>query len=339
MRETRPIIRVYEPGKKPNKFKVTNKEHPLIDEVSTTEFMFGQTDLSSETLLTNYLYTNPFLYNPETTNVVVHSIEDFMIAVKSDNIALGDVVRNPKYSPHQRKKIINKAFKNWRKEYLVKKNQTFKENDKVVEIIGEISYLDYSWKTKLIIGLIFVLLLFLVVTDSLIWNLIKQGSFGYLFYNSLVMMYENMNWLKLLGNIGIYLSLILIFYSTIYSFIIRDFRKNYKLAQSFLTNSEVTISREFNKKYRKARKYYVKRVNNKKYPFFPPLSIEEVQEGKVNITIFNEICKATIDRAYIVKKSKPYITAMKKILQFSGFACAGIIVVMSIYNLIINIFI
>src|SRR5690606_32470412 len=119
-----------------------------------------------------------------------------------------DVVRNPKYSPHQRKKIINKAFKNWRKEYLVKKNQTFKENDKVVEIIGEISYLDYSWKTKLIIGLIFVLLLFLVVTDSLIWNLIKQGSFGYLFYNSLVMMYENMNWLKLLGNIGIYLSLI-----------------------------------------------------------------------------------------------------------------------------------
>lgn len=333
-----PEIRVYEPGSKPNKFKVTDKEHPLIDEIAASDISFGKSDMSSDTLLNNYLHTNPFLHNPQTNNVIVHSIEDFIISTKHEEIAFGDVLRNPKFNPKQRKKIIKKAFKNWKKEYILKKNKTFKENDKVVEVIGEISYLEYSWKAKLILGLTFLVLLFLVITDSVVWNALKQVNFGYIIYKSVVQMYQNISWLKIVGNIGIYLSLILIFYSSIYSYIIKDFRKNYKLAQSFLTSSEVTISREFNKKYNKARRYYLKRVNDKKYPYFPPLDIDEVQEGIMNITIFNEICKATIDRAYVVKKSKPYITAFNAALRFSGYACAVIIVVMSLYNIILNIF-
>ena len=54
-------------------------------------------------------------------------------------------------------------------------------------------------------------------------------------------MYQNFSWLKIVGNVGIYISLTLIFYSTIYSFIIKDFRKNYKLAQDFLTSSEYLL--------------------------------------------------------------------------------------------------
>lgn len=332
-----PVIKVYEPGNK-NKFKITNTDHPLIDEIAASETLFQSSDMSSETLLTNYLHTNPFLYNPQINNIKVHSIEDFIISVKREQIALGDLIRNPKYTPKQRKKYINKAFKTWKKEYILKKNTAFRENDKVVEVIGEISYLEYSWKAKLIIIISFILLLLFVVTDSIIWNSFKQGSFGYSLYISIVNMYNNMSWLKVVGNLGIYLTLILIFYSGIYSFIIKDFKKNYKLAQSFLSNSEGSISREFNKKYRKSRRYYLKRVNNKKYPYFPPLGIEEVQEGKMNITIFNEICKATIDRAYIVKKTKPYITAFKVILQISGIACLVVILGMSLYSIFITLF-
>ena len=58
----------------------------------------------------------------------------------------------------------------------------------------------------------------------------------------------------------------------------------------------------------------------------------------MNIKIFNEICKATIDRAYVVKKSKPYINSFKMLLQITGFVSAGIIVVMTLYNVILNIF-
>lgn len=336
MREMEPVVKVYELNN--NKFQLSKKEHPLLDEITSTEFTFSKNDLTGESVYTNFLYTNPFLYNPDTTDVIVHSIEDFMVDIKSEKIAFGDVIRNPRFKPKQRKKIIKNAFKSWKEDYLFKKNQTFKENDKVVEIIGELKFFEYSWKTKLIIALVFLLLLFLVVTDSFVWNQLKQFNIGYIVYKSITKMYEDTIWLKIVGNVGIYVNLVLIFYSSIYAFIIRDFKNNYKLAQSFLNSSEKTISREFNRKFQKAKKYYLKRVNNKKYPFFPPLSIEEVQEGKMNITIFNEICKATIDRAYVVKKTKPFIKALNIILQFSGFASLGIILSMSIYNIILNIF-
>lgn len=333
-----PVIRVFEPGSKPTKYKQTEKDHPLIDEIAASEFMFPNRDMNSDSMLNNYLRGNPFLYNPTIDNVAVSSIEDFIIKTKREEMAFGDVLRNPKYTPRQRKKIINKAFKNWKDEYTLKKNKTFKENDKVIEVIGDISYLEYSWKAKLILLITFVVLLFLVITDSAIWNIIKQGSLGYSIYTSIVEMYVKMNWLKIVGNVGIYLCLVLIFYSSIYSFVIKDFRKNYKLAQDFLTNSEVSISREFKKKYNKARRYYLKRIDNKKYPFFPPLGIEEVQEGKMNITIFNEICKVTIDRAYIVKKSKPYFSAFNAALRFLGYASAVIIVALSLYSIVLSIF-
>ncbi len=336
MRE--PVIRIFEPGSKPKKYKQSDKDHPMIDEVATSEFMFPNMDSSSDTVLNNYLRGNPFLYNPKTDTVVVNSLEDFIIKAKKEEIAFGDVLRNPKYSPHRRKRIIKTAFKNWKNEYNQKKNQTFKENDKVIEVIGDISYLEYSWKAKLVLLITFIVLLFLAVTDSALWNLIKQGTFGYTIYSSLVQMYTNMYWLKIVGNVGVYLCLFLIFYSSIYSYVIKDFRKNYKLAQSFLTNSEASISRDFKKKYNKARRYYLKRINNKKYPYFPPLGIEEVQEGKMNITIFNEICKVTIDRAYVVKRSKPYFSAVNTTLRFLGYGCALVLVVMSLYNIIINIF-
>lgn len=336
MRE--PVIRIYEPGKKPTKFIPSTKDHPLIDEIASGENLFANSDQSSDTVLNNYLRGNPFLYNPKTDNVVVSSLEDFIIKAKKEEMAFGDVIRNPKFSPKQRKKIIKKAFISWKKEYTEKKNQTFKENDKVIEVIGDISYLEYTIKAKLLLIFIFILLLFLVVTDSALWELIKQKTFGYTIYMSITQMYGKMNWLKIVGNVGVYACLVLIFYSSIYSFIIKDFRKNYKLAQAFLTNSEVSISRDFKKKYNKAKRYYLKRINNKKYPFFPPLNIEEVQEGKMNITIFNEICKATIDRAYVVKKSKPYFSALNNILKFLGYGCAIIIVALSLYSIIINIF-
>ncbi len=333
-----PIIKVYEPGDKPNKFKVSEKDHPLLSEIGADEPLFKSSDSSGESMLTNFLHGNPFLYNPETTEIKVYSLEDFIVKVKDQEYAFGDIIRNPKFSQRQRKKIIKKTFTNWKKEYTTKKNIVFKENDKVLEVIGDISYIEYSWKAKLLLAAIFLTLLFLVITNSFVWNAFQKTSLGYFIHSGLVDMYSKMNWLSIVGNLGIYLSLILIFYSGIYTYIIKDFRKNYALAQSFLTNSEGTITRDFNKKYRKARKYYLEKVNTKKHPYYPPLHIEEVQEGKMNITIFNEICKVTVDRAYVVKKSKPYIRAAKLILEYSTYACSIVIVAMSLYSIIVKLF-
>ena len=45
---------------------------------------------------------------------------------------------------------------------------------------------------------------------------IKEGSFGYVIYKSITLMYEN-DVVKIVGNLGIYLTLILIFHSSIYA--------------------------------------------------------------------------------------------------------------------------
>ncbi len=335
---SKPMIRVYELDKKGKKYLVSKEDHPLLDETGPKEPVYKSSDMSSESLLTHYLHGNPFLYNPETAEVEVSSLEDFIIYVKGEPYAFGDTIRNPKFTKRQRKKLIKKSFSDWKKEYTTKKNVVFKENDKVIEVIGDISYIEYTWKSKILIGTIFILLLFLVITNSFVWDVFKKTSLGYYMHSGLVSMYQDMNWLVLVGNIGIYVSLSLIFFSIIYSYIIKDFRKNYALAQSFLTNSETTISKDFKKKYRKARRYYLKRLNTEKHRFYPPIYIEDVQEGKMNITIFDEICKATVDRAYVVKKSKPYITTLKLLLEFASYGSSLVIVVMSLYSLIVKLF-
>jgi len=313
--------------------KKVESEHPLIEEISQTEYRFTE-----DATHVNYLEGNPFLYDPVITNKLVSSLEDFLIEVDDEKIAFGDVLRNPKFKPRKRYKIVRKTFKAWKKDYQIKKKQAFSENEKVVQIIGELSYLNYSWKLKLAIYLIFILMLFLVVTDSTLWLFLKGKSFGYLVYKSLNTMYQNKSYLKIVGNFGIYITLILIIYSSIYSFVIRNFQKNYKIAKSFLNNSERTINKEFKRKYTKAKRYYLKRINSKKYPFFPPLRIEEVQEGKMSIKIFNDICKVTIDRAYRIKKTKPILKFLNILLQSLGFACFIVILAMSIYNIFLNIF-
>lgn len=330
-------IQVYEPGKKPNRFKVSTKDHPLIDEMGAAEELF-KSDLSGESALQNYLHSNPFLYNPELNPLIVYSIEDFIVHYKYEKYALGDVIRNPKFTIRQRKKIVKRSFGDWKKEYNLKKNKAFKENDKVIEVIGDVTYIEYTFIQKILLLLVFIGLLFLVVTDSLIWSWIKTGGFGYNIYQTIYNMYIDMPWLKIVGNVGIYLSLLLIFFSIIYTIIIKDFRKNYALAQSFLTNSESSISRDFNKKYKKARRYYLKRVDNVKHPYFPPLEMEEVQEGKMNITIFKDICDSIIDRAYKIKKMKPYIVFLKKIIEYSTYASAITVLALSLYSMVLKIF-
>lgn len=111
MREKEPVIKIYELNKG-NKFKETNKEHPLLDEITSTEFAFANHDLTGESLLTNYLHTNPFLYNPETTDVVVHSIEDFMIEVKREKMAFGDVLEILSLNQNKERKLLNVPLKN-----------------------------------------------------------------------------------------------------------------------------------------------------------------------------------------------------------------------------------
>lgn len=293
---------------------------------------------NADPVKTSFLRGNPFMYNPETALYKITSLEEYLIPVKKSEIAFGDAIRNPQLSESKRKKLIKKAFKIWNKDYLKQKAIAFTENDKIVEVIGEVSYLKFSWKSRILLYALFVFSLLMMGVNSRIWEFFARSGIGTYFHNLLLDLYQRFGWLKTIGSFSIYIILLSIFYASVYSIISRDFAKNYRLAQSYLDRSEKTISRSYRSRWKKARKYYLSFIRKKNNLYFPPLEISSVQEGQVNIAIFKEICQVLVDRAYKFKKSKPFIIAFRNIFIFLSIGLAATLFAFLIYGLILFIF-
>lgn len=326
-----------------NKHKVSPKYYIYDDSEGNGRFVETTYEdesfvVEADPLKTEYLRTNPFLYNPEKAKFPIFSIEDFLIKVGKEEMAFGDAIRNSEFSLLKRRRIVKKAFRTWNKSYSMAKTATFSESDKMVEVIGEVSALKFSWKLKLILCLLFVLTLFLSEINSYLWQSFALTRFGNYFHNVLFNMYSENIWLKTVGNLTVYIILFTIFYSSFYSMISRDFSRNYRLAQKYLDSSERSISRSYKKRWKNARRYYLKALRSYKTPYFPPLNIEEIQEGELNIDVFKQICQVLVDRAYKYKKSKPVLNVLKTVLMFLSISGSGTILVFTVFNMILSIF-
>lgn len=322
-----PKYYVYNPDGKQKKFVETSA-------IDIPDFVGPQIDPAKQ----RFLKTNPFLYNPETADFPVLSIEDFLVKVGKNEIALGDVIRNPEISYSKRRRIIKNAFRLWNKDYNNKKNSAFIDNERTVEVISEVTSLKFSWKSKLLLAVLLFFTVFMIGFNSYLWDKFSLTIVGNYFYLVINRMYTATAWLRVVGNLSVYLILITIFYSLIYNLISKDFSKNYRLAKTYLDRSENNISQSYKKRWRKARSYYLRAIKKHKNLYFPPLDIGSVQEGQMNIAIFQQICQSLIDRAYKYKKTKPIIKFFKHTLMILCIAGAGTLFIFLIYNIILSIF-
>ncbi|MCK9536466.1 MAG: hypothetical protein M0R05_02560 [Bacilli bacterium] len=281
---------------------------------------------------------NPFLYNPENSGVEVYSIEDFLIMYKKKEVILGEIIRNPDYSLKSRKNILKKAFRNWHKAYTKKKKQVFRDNFRTIEVVKGIGNVKFPLYIELIIWLMLTAMIFILGTNSPLWNKIVQGKFGLFLQTTLNTMYGSSPWLKSIGHITIYLLFVLVFYSLFFRVIVHDYKLYYRKTQNYLENSESQINREYKKKRKNAYKYYLRHLRKKSNPYYPPLDIKEVQEGKVNITIFNIVSKATVNKSYYLMKIEPFLKTIKVILLFLSIAGLILVYGYSIVSLIIAAF-
>jgi hypothetical protein len=302
------------------------KSKGIFDSNPSGTFTDAQTATNNQDQLkVQFLKGNPFMYNPKTSAYSISSFEEYFIKVRKDEYPLGDIVRNPNIVKRKKKTYLKKAFQRWDKEYNTQKKSVFKESDKTIEVIGDVNFMSISIGTKLMIIGLFILMIFVVSLQSYLWEKISSGSFGYRIYQSLVITFSSTSWLKLVANITIYVLVLFVFYATIYSMVSKDFVKTHKLAVDYLKSSEKTISKQYKKKYRKAYSYYMQVANAKK-KFYPPLDMAVVEEGQVNITVFEQIRKAAIDRAYNLKKRRPLYVGLKNIfLLLSAGGCATVI--------------
>jgi hypothetical protein len=315
-----------------NSYEIVNGKYIKVDSSSENQYINGL-----DTLKASILRENPFNYNSSKSVVQVYSIEDFLISVNKVEMSLGDVIRNPDFPNGRRKRIIKKAFKSWNKEYLKKKNFAFKESEKNIAVIEDMSYPKLKFRTLIILAFLLAFLLF-IGGSSRLWDSFALSSVGNYFKLTIDSMYNDFPWLRIIGNVAIYLTILLIFYSTFFSNFSRKFTKDYKMAQTFLNSSETTISKDYKKKYKKARRYYLKAINNSKKPYFPPLEIKEIEEGMVSIAVFKEVSQKTVDRAYRFKKIKPIIIGIKNILFGLSLIGGAGMLGMLLYKVVISFF-
>lgn len=268
---------------------------------------------------------NPFLYNAERSGTEVYSIEDFLVTYKKREYLLGDIIRNARFPLRVRKKVFKKTFRLWRRDYVKKKKQVFRENFRTVEVVKSIGNIKLPFYIELAIWAMFAAMIFIAGIDSPLWQKIARGRFGMFLREALDAMYASAPWLGIVANISIYLLIVLIIHSLFFRIIIKDYRKYYREANDYLTRSETQINREYKKKRKKAYKYYMRYLKKKSTPYYPPLDINEIQEGEVNIEVFDIVSKATVNRSYRLMKAEPALKVIKSILLI--LSIVGLVVV------------
>ncbi|MGD9604799.1 MAG: hypothetical protein AB7V00_01425 [Bacilli bacterium] len=313
--------------------KVSSKQKDDAVNISSSQIQLNNQD----TAKVQFLKTNPFMYNSKTSAYQISSLEEFLVKVRKEDYALGDIARNPEFSKSKKRRLVKKAFKDWDKEYSTQKKNVFKESDKTIEVIGDVNFMNIQFGTKLLIVGLFLLMIFVISLDSYIWNKISQGNFGFRIHQSLMDLFNATSWLKLVANITVYILVLFIFYATIYSMVSMDFVKDHKLAVDYLKKSEKTINRDYKKKFQKARSYYLRIITSKKR-YNPPYDIKNVEEGHVNITTFDNIRKVAIDRAYTLKKRRPLYVGLKNIFLFLSVGGSLTVIGYALFKVVISLF-
>ncbi|HHZ17943.1 MAG TPA: hypothetical protein GX390_01525 [Acholeplasmataceae bacterium] len=318
-RPEKPNISVYELDAS-GKYVKSRESEPAI---AVQDSAIVTSEMSEEKA--RILRGNPFMYNPETSAVSVYSLEDFLVTYKKKEYVLGDVIRNPAFPLRIRRKIFKKNFKAWHKDYVKNKRRVFRENYRTVEVVKSIGNVKFSIYVELAIWAMLVAMVFITGIDSPLWERIAQGRFGLFMKTTLTAMYASASWLRIVANISIYLLVALIFYSLFFRLIIRDYRKYYRAAHDYLDRSETKINRDYKKKRKKAYRYYLRYLKKNASMYYPPLDISEVQEGEVNIRVFDIVSKATVNKSYRIMKWEPFLKITKTALLF--LSIAGLVIV------------
>ncbi|HOD61515.1 MAG TPA: hypothetical protein PKG96_05290 [Bacilli bacterium] len=280
-----------------------------------------------------FLKGNPFLYDPLNSPYIVSSIEDYRIKYKKNYQAFGHLIRNATYSRYRRRRIAKKAFLLWEKD--VKKTQEKKiiEGSSVIETSADIKIKPFSWGMILLLWLMLILLVFIHgLTNGL---LVKAfgGNFFVQMENLLYTLFSKKPWIKLVMDSSLYIIIIALIYARYYNVNIQDFKKITNSAQHILERNTRILDKEYEKKIKKAKAYYMTNVLKKNYTF-APYAINLVCEGKIGNQTLDTISQTIIDKSSHFKKKKTWLLLFKTLLIILSIAGTLTVVVYVIYEVV-----
>ncbi|MDD2492801.1 MAG: hypothetical protein RBR48_00265 [Bacilli bacterium] len=280
-----------------------------------------------------FLKGNPFLYNPLNSPYIVSSIEDYRIKYKKDYQAFGYLIRNATYSRYRRRRIAKKTFVFWEKD--IKKAQETRviESTSVIETSGDIKVKRFSGKFKLLLWLMLILLIFIACLTNGLFTKTFGGNFFVQMENLLTNGFIENNWMKVIMNVTLYLIIVTLIYARYYNINIQDFKKITNCAHYMLERNTRILDKEYEKKIKKAKKYYTTSVLKKNYTF-APYAMNLVCEGKIGNQTLDTISQAVIEKSSNFKKKKFWVLLIKNLLMLLSIIGTLLVVVYVIYEVI-----
>ncbi len=301
--------------------------------IETTHFAEGINDE-----FYRILQGNPFMYNYKKCMHKAVSIEEFYIPVKKEMMPLGAVFRSQTLDRGKRRKWIKKAFKKWKSEFTVNKTDLLqKENDKVF-VVGDVAVLNISFVS------IIMMFLIMIITGSMVF---KTGSIWVSLAASTQPMVMKIatgitnafapSWAVLIAKATFPVVIVALFYAAFHNGLISEFKKTSSHSLSAYKASSIQIEKDFKKKFKKTRSYYLSKIG--KNPMkVAPLGIEKTASGDVDFEEVAKIADSYVKKAAFLKRNKGKLLTFRFLTTALAFGCGLFVVGYTLYSIVIEFF-
>lgn len=269
------------------------------------------------------LHTNPFMYNIKNPDIKITSIEEYYIDVYNETQAFGSVIRGSVYKESKKIKFTKKAFKKWKQDFIVSKDRILNPDNEKVQIKDAYVFKKIKFWHYLLLGLIFIFLTFILYKPGLVWTSLGSKTWFIKLTNGINQALSNNNIIFLI-NITLITTIIGLLFASIYNRIVKEHHRFNVERFILYKNANKQVDKEFKKKFKFSRKYYLKNIHKDKFAY-APLTVEETAIENVDLQAIEAITTAFLNKAKNLKNQKKYFYSIK-FLTIHGSILSGIFI-------------
>lgn len=265
------------------------------------------------------LNDNPFLYNYKKDVFKVTSIEDFYIPTKRKTTAqLGSVLRDLNIKRGKRKSYIVKAFSNWKKDFTKRQEQTFKKEDSKISVVGEVVPPKVTMANFFLLSLVFFIVSFFTFRPGAVWTQWADKPWFEKIETGVNNAFAE-SWMLMAASLTLVMVIVALIYGTIHNASIQEFRRITSGSKALYKQYCFDIKKDFKKKFKASRNYYVKAAS-KKDPFkIAPLPISKTGQGNIDFAEIEQMTDMYITKSADIKRSKKRLGLLKFITVYLAY--------------------
>ena len=279
------------------------------------------------------LHTNPFMFNVDKSKYVIYSVEEFYVQTKKKETSpLGSVFRGNDYSKFQKKRIIKRAFKDWRNDFNLNKKQILSLNEDQITVVGDVTPAKIKLIHYLSFGIIFIFISMLMYRQGEMWEKAWTAKINEGISNALLV-----PWVSILGQAALLALIVAMMASSIYNEIINNYKQLSNDAPMLYKQAKEKVEKDFNKKYKETRKYYLKHLRRYNATV-PTLMIAKTAVGEVDFDDIQKMTNVYVQKTANLKRKKTLMKIFNILTRYIPYFLSIVFVGYIIYSIIVSLF-